>query len=397
MSAVFVLGLMTAGVFAVFINQYNYLSDSNEDGEEPGMDAGALPDDGAPGPDTSAPPPGMDSGESLTGGVSEDGAGQSDLLTIAAGGSLTGTDDNEIFGLEGSASAPVSLDASGGNDTIDLFDPAAAAADVAALQLPESLIDGGMGNDLIDSATRDSTILGNFGNDTITGIHDGSLIDAGTGNDVVNVEGTATTGTAVMGGDGADLIDARVDGGTIHGGAGNDTLFAYAGGAALTQVSGDAGMDFFDIDGTNLPVGSNQHGFAVTGGTGIDVFMVAVNEGVQDSSFWTGEHVSVTPEGALNVDTGEITDFTPGEDLLVIDGTPLSDAVSLTGLAFEEVSDGTQTSTEVTLTYTSDTPGDPVREVTFALTGASGLTETDIQLIGAGADLLQIIPLPVAA
>lgn len=385
MSPLIILGLMTAGLFAIALNQIDYTT--NEDyGDGSGGDSSDPTDVGS-----------VD--ESLTGGVTDSGNTDNDILTIAAGGTLTGTEGNDTIEMDGPAGDPISVDALEGNDRIDLYDEDAVASDADFLnqQLVGSTIDGGFGNDRIDAATFNSTVSGNYGNDTITGTHDNSLIDAGVGNDRVEIDSFGESATTVLGGDGADIIDAHINGGTVDGGAGNDVLHAYSGGTAVTSVSGGAGIDFFDIDATDLPIAAGEVGFSVTGGAGVDVFQVAVNEGVQDTSFWLGENVSVTPEGALRVDTGEITDFTPGEDLLVIDGAPAAGGVALSSIDLEEVAQADAISTQVTLTYSSTTPGVLTREVVFTLNGASGLSATDIQLIGTDPGVLEFVPLPEAA
>lgn len=344
------------------------------------------------------PTPDTTGGESLTGGVTDSGNTDDGILTVAAGGSLFGTTGDDTIEMGTAVGDPILVRALAGHDRIELYDSTAESdADLLDWQQLDSTIDGGEGNDRILAVAANSTILGGQGNDVIKGYYDNSRVDGGDGNDRIGIESLGPSDTTVLGGFGNDIIDAHIDGGLVEGGPGDDQLHAYSGGTLTTSVTGGAGIDFFSIHAEDLPVSTGQVGFNVTGGAGIDVFQVSVNEGAQDSSFWTGENVSVTPEGALRVNTGTITDFTPGEDLLVIDGAPLGDGVSLSTITFQEIASADGVSTDVTLTYASTTPGILTREIVFTLDGASGLSETDIQLLDTTPGSMEIMPIGAAA
>jgi Ca2+-binding RTX toxin-like protein len=353
-------------------------------------------------------------GESLTGGETETGDTDDDeeededdgVIVVRGGDTVGGGPANDVFALElpedGSAPDPVSVDGNRGNDNIDLSDDSLITEDDPLPSLlTNSTIDGGLGNDRIDAQMEDSTVFANKGNDTVTGTYIDSFVDGWIGNDVLTVDGSGST---VLGYDGADTITDNMEGGIADGEAGNDVMITDAGDAVATEVRGGPGNDTFRIDATPI-VDRDAAGFDVTGGQGADVFEVTTNEASGNPFEWTGEQVSNVPVapgsgpplflGTPTVNTGVITDFTPGEDVLVIDGTPVGPDFTLTEVTLQEFADGPPSgppllSTEVRLTYESDLAGALVRDVVFVLTGASGVTAADIQLIGADSSVISL-------
>lgn len=145
-------------------------------------------------------------------------------------------------------------------------------------------IDGGAGNDYIQGNAGDDTLLGGDGNDRIQGGQGDDLIFGGDGHDVINGNKGDDT---IHGNDGNDII---------RGGQGNDLIFGDAGNDVL---KGDLGDDTL-VGGTGIDV--------LTGGEGNDVFVFASG----DAAFST--------TGDLAYFADEITDFTVGEDKIVLGG-----------------------------------------------------------------------------
>ncbi len=278
------------------------------------------------------------------------GAGASQLVaTLIEKPALAATDiavDNGQAGasVQGTAGND-RIDGTAGNDTID----GAAGDDTIAGQAGDDSLLGGAGNDSLMGMAGSDVLRGGDGDDTLDGIFGGTgadidTLDGGLGNDVFQVtsqdvisdaggvdtvvahswtlgagfenlslfddaSGTTSVGTGNALGNridasaGANLIDAGdgndvvVDRGagidTIHGGLGNDTI---DGGATpgVSQLFGDAGDDQLTANGNA----------AMSGGAGIDTFTFAKTPGGDPA----GTHSS-------------ITDFTPGTEKIVLDGS----------------------------------------------------------------------------
>ena len=130
-----------------------------------GPDDGSGSDDGTGADDGS----GSDDGEELTAGVSEEGTSGS--LLVAAGDFLEGTSKADTIELDGAADAPIQVNGLGGDDTIDFYNPEAVLSedDFSAMQIEDSVVQGGLGNDYLNIAALQSSIEGNEGDDHITG------------------------------------------------------------------------------------------------------------------------------------------------------------------------------------------------------------------------------------
>jgi hypothetical protein len=97
----------------------------------------------------------------------------------------------------------------------------------------DTLVIGSPGNDTIDCGGTDpaKTILGNGGNDTITGSALDDTIDGGDGNDTIT------------GGTGADTISGGLGIDTLSGSAGNDTLVGPSSDGSQDSLDGGDGID----------------------------------------------------------------------------------------------------------------------------------------------------------
>ena len=85
-------------------------------------------------------------------------------------------------------------------------------------------IDGGAGNDLINGGDGNDSLIGGADEDTLYGGAGNDLIDGGTGNDIV------------FAGEGNDTVDGGTRNDTIYGGGGNDSL---TGGDGADRIFGD--------------------------------------------------------------------------------------------------------------------------------------------------------------
>ena len=147
----------------------------------------------------------------------------------------------------------------------------------------DSLV-GGAGNDWMHGGARIDTLLGGDGDDTLYGAFGYDTLDGGNGNDVVS------------GGGGNDLINGGAGNDALFGNAGKDAMF---GGVGDDLLSGGGGKDWLE------------------GGSGYDLLT-----GGLDSDGFAFDALS---------DQNEITDFTPGEDYLVLDIIEKSfDALTIT-------------------------------------------------------------------
>ncbi|MCI2398320.1 Ig-like domain-containing protein [Aliiroseovarius sp. N1Y82] len=125
---------------------------------------------------------------------------------------------------------------------------------------------GGTGNDTIDAGIDDDTVDGGEGDDYIEGGHGSDNIDGGAGNDVIwGGEGPGTDPLNII-----DAIDPVPNNGidTIHGGDGNDIIYGQDDDDILY---GDAGQDFIDggIDDDEIHGGDAAD--TLLGGQGNDV------------------------------------------------------------------------------------------------------------------------------
>lgn len=382
MSPLILLGLVGFGLFAVAVNQDNYTSSDDDDGSGEGDDTAGEGSDTGGSFD-------FDTGDDTGGGTptDEEDPGEEDPGDVTAGGMLTGTDGPDTISLDGPAGPGLDISAGAGDDLIDLYDGTTDPVELEAQLLDGARVSGGDGNDLIDAHTIDSTLTGDAGNDTISGRHDGASIDAGTGDDLVSIassEGSA--GSDIQGGDGADTISAVMDGGRVDGGAGNDLLFANPSATSPTEVDGGDGSDQIVINAVTPPIQQWEAGVQVTGGDGADIFDLIVAPGGTDLADTPPASVSTLADGTVQVDIGTITDFSAGEDLLLIDGTTNASQFTLAAIELEETapSGAAPLSTVVRLVYEIDSTDVANRDVILTLSGANGLTADDVIVTGAG-------------
>ena len=133
----------------------------------------------------------------------------------------------------------ISVDAGNGDDTI-----------IGSFDLADQ-IDGGHGNDTINSLGGNDTILGNDGDDVITAGDGNDSISGGDGHDSISGEA------------GDDSINSGDGNDSVSGGSGQDNVFA---GNGEDLVHGDAGNDILNGDGGKDTVFGDDGNDSILGG-----------------------------------------------------------------------------------------------------------------------------------
>jgi Ca2+-binding RTX toxin-like protein len=196
-----------------------------------------------------------------------------------------GTDTSEdIFGLDGSDM----IFGGGGGDRLFSNDEFSFTYwDDRTLTDPASYLDGGDGNDEIESFATDFAVgIGGAGNDDVIARSYGSAFGrGGSGNDVVGVSGEQGDAWA-YGGQGNDIVAVKARYGHARGfgGAGDDELSADH--SARATLRGGAGGDVLVVTGA-----TTEQVTVMAGGTGADV-MQGDGDGVEIYRFGR-EHTGV--------------------------------------------------------------------------------------------------------
>ena len=234
---------------------------------------GGLDDDtviGGSGNDTVA---GEDGDDELHGGLGDDGiidggAGNDVISDVEGSDSVDAGDGDDV----------INVGSSQGDESPDVGYPEQPSTTIPGLVFPgydadedpnddKDFVDGGAGNDIINTGDDDDSIIGGSGNDTINAGFDDDTVDGGTGDDLI--EG-GEGNDSIEGGEGDDLIfggleDPLADlvsfpddepdgfgfqdlvpennGDELFGGAGNDTIFGQDDDDSLF---GGTGSDFLD-------------------------------------------------------------------------------------------------------------------------------------------------------
>lgn len=218
-----------------------------------------------------------------------------------------GGDDRAIIAIAGAVGgeAVLSFSGSDGNDSLD-----ASAVRFQSSNVPQVLLNGDEGNDVIIGTWEPDILDGGPGNDYIAGAQGNDTIDGGKGSDTL---AGADGNDLIHGGDGNDYVGAGPGDDTIDGGKGNDQLHGADGmdvvhggdGADLItgadgndMLYGDAGDDqIYGADGDDLLDGGGGLDY-LYGGFGSDVLQgggadLAVDKLVggpgSDTFFETGE------------------------------------------------------------------------------------------------------------
>ena len=269
-----------------------------------------------------------------------------DLTTTMAGETLEGGSGNDTLD---STLAGTTLLGAGGNDDLTLNGSGSAF--------------GGDGNDTLDTGpqindTNGAVLLsGGAGDDVLTGVSEQDFanitLEGGAGNDTLSGE-AFVGGLAARGGDGDDVIDIAFEQGRAFGDAGNDTIRA----SGLSMAEGGAGDDLLIADPSNDLTGENSAGARLTGNEGADSFVIETRVEGQFDRF-------------VNAQMGEITDYTRSEDSIQIQTV---DGSFLSGLRFDV--SGPDTIVRFDLTLGPETISQSV-----LVRGVTDLTDADVMLV----------------
>lgn len=224
--------------------------------------------------------------DTVTGGSGNDligGAAGDDLII---GGQLVMLDDQTLLfrSLEKALDGSDTLYGGAGDDTIYGGSP---RLDLETSSLIADSDFGSVAPDVIYAGSGNDFVQGSYGSDEIGGGTGADTVNGGAGNDIIyggaGDAGAIGPNDVISGETGNDIIFASGGNDNVSGGADNDTLF---GGAGDDTITADGGHDKI-YGGTGDDI--------LTGGTGADVFYFRPSSGA---------------------DT--ITDYTPGEDKLVL-------------------------------------------------------------------------------
>jgi Ca2+-binding RTX toxin-like protein len=241
-----------------------------------------------------------------------------DKLTVSAGANSLygdGGDDLLVAGGGGLYSSSDYLDGGIGNDTLqggsglsggdgdDLMTTNAFTSSASGGEGHDTIsgtggagysnlwVDGGGGDDDIESYALNNHLnaYGGDGNDTIDGGAQMNVkIDAGAGDDVVvGHRETGGPGTvSLIGGDGNDVVAGWNGNGdcSVDGGLGDDVLSGRSGNGSVT-IDGGVGNDTL----------TSAHGMAaLTGGDGLDLFVLSAKQVLGTDQVWTTDFSSGT-------------------------------------------------------------------------------------------------------
>lgn len=165
------------------------------------------------------------------------------------------------------------------NEQASDHDPVLARLELA---VPQGVIWGTSASETLNGTVKSDIIFGRSGDDSLNGGNNADTLNGGSGNDTLN------------GGNANDLLDGGSDNDVLNGDNGNDTLL---GGSGADQLFGQNGDDLL-----NGGLGNDT----LQGGRGSDRFVLAVGEG-----------------------TDTITDFTNGQDRIVLSGELLFEQLTI--------------------------------------------------------------------
>ena len=221
------------------------------------------------------------------------------------------------------------FDLAGGDDFADFSAQGVGGFDFSR----QVTVRGGSGNDSIVGGTNNDELFGDTGNDLVVGNAGGDTIDGGDGDDTLYgddlgfyavggqdvLRGRAgndmlyggARGDRLEGGDGDDVLRGELGDDSLSGGAGNDQLYGDEAGASAggDKLFGDAGLDLL-VGGAGNDVidGGTEDDTAVYSGNRAD-YAVTLNV---DGSFQVTDLRAGSPDGSDTLRQVESFRFTDG-------------------------------------------------------------------------------------
>ncbi|MDJ0648740.1 MAG: FG-GAP-like repeat-containing protein [Xenococcaceae cyanobacterium MO_188.B19] len=243
------------------------------------------------------------------------GTGDDSLYGGTGADNISGEDDNDL--IEGNEGADI-LSGGFGKDTVS----GGADDDQIEGNQGSDMIEGGEGNDILSGGEGADTLMGGDNDDELSGDDAADLLIGGDGDDIL------------MGGNGDDILD---------GGAGNDRIlevgdfdFTLNDDRLIKQASGTEEAEqvdtLKDIESAQLSGGGKANNIdasattlnvTLEGSGGIDTLIGGAGDdelegGVGADVLTGGEGADKFLYTALNHRIDTITDFTPGEDSVVL-------------------------------------------------------------------------------
>lgn len=299
-----------------------------------------------------------------------------------------------------------------GVTTVDL----SAAGGASTVVIDVSEYSAATGTTLIGGATVKSDITGGAGSDTITGGTAAETIDGGLGNDVISGGGGADSmlggggDDSITGSSGADYIRIGTTGSaaglagnaTVNGGAGNDTVVFAANATAAATITGGAGDDSITLllthtGNVELVFGASASangydtiaGFQDTGITGGGRHQLNFSAFLGAGYRVAGNNgIDTTVNKVLNTGT---TDVNIANQLVVVDATAAGaggqpGGAALTTANILSLISGTGNALSMSagkaVILADNNTNTQIFFIDAALDGASGVSVSDIQLVG---------------
>jgi Ca2+-binding RTX toxin-like protein len=177
-------------------------------------------------------------------------------------------------------------------------------------------LNGGEGNDTLDGGAGVDSLIGGNGDDyfIVDNAGDKVLENSSQGTDTVEARVTGYTL--------ANGVENLVFFGTVAAGTGNSLDNLITGNLASNSLNGGAGSDTLTAAGSNNGFSQKD---TLTGGAGVDYFIL----GNESGAFYDDGNASNAGAG----DYAYITDFTAGQDVLVLSGSASDYTVKASGIS----------------------------------------------------------------
>ena len=244
------------------------------------------------------------------------GAGDDVARGSAVDETLIGDEGDDL--LEGRGGADT-LGGGAGTDTAS-FESSRAGVTIDAANAGR-----GTGDAMGDRFFSIERFVGSAHDDVFLGSARGDVVEGGNGDDVLAGMGG---NDVLLGGAGADTLGGGTGNDRLEGGAGGDTLFGAAGDDVLF---GDAEFAF-EVEGGDDRLFGGAGADVLVGGRGDDVLFGQAGRdrltgGEGDDTLTGGAGRDEFVVGGFGRQTDTVTDFTPGEDVLMVEGTFSVDAL----------------------------------------------------------------------
>ena len=177
-------------------------------------------------------------------------------------------------------------------------------------------VDGGLDESIVGTPEKDQ-LVGTENDDTINALGDNDYLLGNDGDDYL------------LGGAGNDIVGGQVGNDTVLGNTGNDKVYGNQGGDSL---AGGHGFDhLFGGDGQDVLLGGTG-GDRLNGGAGNDSL---IGGGGKDRFIFNTNKVFTPADFGVD----NITDFTPGQDLILLDQRSFNALNSVGGVGFSVASE----------------------------------------------------------